>query len=115
MTPSQTARAVPSLSPSAPSLEGALRAAVGLLFHHQTDQGYWWYTLEANETIGAGILQVLHFLGGPEIQPEIQIDPEMQEGLTRRMLSEQRGNGAWGLFYEGPGDLSTTIECYFAL
>src|SRR5579885_320254 len=101
---SQRAKTVaPLLSPSS---RQALEAGVKMLFHQQEEQGWWWYTLEANETIGAGILQVLHFIG--------DADPEIQKGLTRRMLSEQRPDGSWGIFYGAPGCLSSTIECYFS-
>jgi len=105
MSLNQTAKVLERLS--TPSVERSRDAAVAMLFHHQLDEGYWWYTLEANETIGAGILQVLHFLGDADL--------EMQTGLARRLLSEQRPDGSWGVFFEGPGDLSSTIECYFAL
>lgn len=89
------------------SVEQALDAAITMLFHHQHADGYWWYTLEANEAIGAGILQVLHFLG--------ENDPDLQKGLASRMLSQQRDDGSWGIYYGDSGNLSTTIECYFAL
>ena len=85
----------------------SIQKATSLLFSHQQKEGTWWYTLEANETIGAGFIQLMHFWG--------EVDSGIQEGLIRRMLSEQRPDGSWAIFYEGPGDLSTTIECYFAL
>ncbi len=87
--------------------ESALEKAVSLLFSQQDEAGYWWYTLEANETIGAGFIQLMHFLG--------DVDDSIQSGLVRRLLSEQQNDGSWAIFYGGPGDLSTTIECYFAL
>jgi squalene-hopene/tetraprenyl-beta-curcumene cyclase len=92
---------------SPPSLNSSVENAVDLLFRQQEADGYWFYTLEANETIGAGFIQLMHFLG--------DVDSGIQTGLVRRILSEQRGDGSWALFHEGPGDLSTTIECYFAL
>lgn len=94
-------------SASSPTLTRALEKAVECLFSHQYPDGFWSYTLEANETIGAGFIQVMHFLD--------EVDPEIQKGLIRRMLREQQPDGSWTLFYGGPGDLSTTIECYFAL
>ena len=95
------------LSPSPLRESSALQKAVSLLLKHQTDEGYWWYTLEANETIGAGVIQLMHFIGA--------VDGETEKGLARRMLSQQREDGSWAVFKNGPSDLSTTVECYFAL
>ncbi len=86
--------------------EAILRAQQSLQLDQQPE-GYWWYTLEANESIGAGFIQLMHFLG--------EVDPETQAGLARRVLNEQRSDGSWPLFYDGPADLSVTVECYFAL
>ncbi len=85
----------------------ALKKAADNLFRQQHPDGYWWYTLEANESIGAGTLQVLKFLN--------LLDEETAHGLALRMLSQQRADGSWALFFDGPGDLSITIECYLAL
>ncbi len=73
----------------------------------RSDEGYWWYTLEANESICAEAIFLLHFMG--------EVDEAVQAGLARRILSCQRPDGTWALFYGGPPDLSTTIECYWAL
>ena len=89
------------------SLDSAVESSINLLLSQQTPEGYWYYTLEANESIGAGFIQLMHFLG--------DVDLEIQRGLANRILSEQRDDGSWAIFYGGPGDLSTTVECYFAL
>jgi squalene-hopene/tetraprenyl-beta-curcumene cyclase len=96
-------RAVPTPLRDTSSLE----RAVALLLSQQTEDGYWWYTLEANETIGAGVIQLQHFIG--------DVDRDVEEALARRILSQQREDGSWAVFKNGPGDLSTTIECYFSL
>ena len=36
-------------------------------------------------------------------------------GAIEHFMRQQREDGSWALFFEGPGDLSTTIEAYFAL
>lgn len=96
-----------SLRSPSPRESSALQRAVSLLMSHQAQGGYWWYTLEANEAIGAGVVQLMHFIG--------DVDKDTEEGLVRRMLSQQREDGSWSLFKDGPSDLSTTIECYFAM
>src|SRR5688572_204216 len=88
-------------------LKLAIERAQQLLLNHQFPDGYWWYTLEANETIGAEYLFLREFLGIP--------DPNLSQALSRRMLSEQRDDGSWAIYFNGPGDLSTTVECYWAL
>ena len=107
--PSQTQRSpLPSLDlqPKV-SVSQAIDRAQSLLLSHQFSSGYWWYTLEANETIGAEYLFLREFLG--------IADPQISQALCRRMLTQQRRDGSWALYYDGPGDLSTTVECYWAL
>jgi squalene-hopene cyclase len=91
----------------APELITVIEKAQNLLLTHQFPEGYWWYTLEANETIGAEYIFLREFLGIP--------DPELSRGLCQRILSQQRADGSWAIYYGGPGDLSTTVECYWAL
>ena len=73
----------------------------------QSKDYWWWYTLEATEYIAAEMIFLKHYLGVPDL--------EMEMGLARRILSKQRQDGTWALYYGGEGDLSTTIECYTAL
>lgn len=82
------------------------KASQGLLSCQHPD-GYWWFTLEANPSIDAGFIQVMHFLE--------DVDGEIQNGLVHRILQVQHEDGSWGLYYGAPGDLNTTIECYFSL
>jgi squalene-hopene/tetraprenyl-beta-curcumene cyclase len=73
----------------------------------QRTDGYWWFTLEANETIGAEFLFLMHYLG--------EVDPDIERGIMNRILDVQRDDGTWSIYHDGPPDVSTTIECYFAL
>ncbi|KAB2842456.1 squalene--hopene cyclase [bacterium] len=98
----------PAAEPLIPeSLDSSIQRAQQLLLRHQFPEGFWWYTLEANETIGAEYLFLREFLGIP--------DPKLSRALCQRMLSQQRADGSWAIYYNGPGDLSTTVECYWAL
>lgn len=89
------------------ALDMALDRASGLLLSHQAPAGYWWYTLEANETIGAEYIFLEHCLG--------QRNPHRWRRLAQRMLAEQRADGSWALAAGLDADLSTTLECYVAL
>ncbi|MDO8462614.1 MAG: squalene--hopene cyclase [Deltaproteobacteria bacterium] len=88
------------------TLEAAISLARERLLSEQSPEGYWWYTLEANETIGAGTILLMHYTG---------VDPVLQKGLARRIVSQQKEDGSWSIYYGGPGDLSATVECYVAL
>ena len=50
---------------------------------------------------------LFHFLG--------MVDKDRERKLANYILSKQTPEGFWSLWYKGPGDLSTTIEAYFAL
>ncbi len=91
------------------TLNEAMEKSTNLLLSHQFLEGFWWYTLEANESIGAEFIFLLHYLKIHENYSSIE------HKLVARMLSEQLPDGSWTLYFGGPGDLSTTLECYVAL
>ena len=63
--------------------------------------------METNVTMTAEHLLLLRFLG---------VDHhDIAEGARRHILGKQRRDGSWSLYFDGPGDLSTTIEAYVAL
>ncbi|MBT3181353.1 MAG: squalene--hopene cyclase [Deltaproteobacteria bacterium] len=84
-----------------------LQKTISLFMSHQRSDGYWWYALEANETIGAEFIFLMYYLG--------MVDEEILEGIKNRILDVQRSNGTWAIYHDGPPELSTTIECYWAL
>ena len=73
----------------------------------QSPDGYWWGELESNPTMEAEYLMLCHFTG--------RHDPERWRKVCDYILSKQRSDGSWGQYYEAPGDVSTSVECYFAL
>ena len=85
----------------------ALRKAVDWLLERQDPAGWWTDELETNVTMTAEHVLLLCFLGLP-------LDA-IREGAIRHILYHQREDGSWALYYEGPADLSTTIEAYVAL
>src|SRR5262249_61284628 len=74
---------------------------------HQFADGYWWAELESNATMDAEYILMTHVLGAR--------DDATWHGVARDIRSYQRDDGSWALYAGAPGDLSTTIECYFAL
>ena len=73
----------------------------------QHPDGYWWGELESNPTMEAEYLMLCHFTG--------RHDPERWRKVCNYILGKQRSDGSWGQYYEAPGDVSTSVECYFAL
>ena len=88
-------------------LDQTIRKASKLILSQQAKDGYWWYTLEANESINAEYILLTHYLGC--------VDKRTEKGLVGRILDVQQADGSWPLYFQGSGDLSAAIECYFAL
>ena len=73
----------------------------------QDPRGWWIGELETNVTMDAEDVLLRHFLG-------ILTKTDAEETAVW-IRSQQRGDGTWANFYDGPGDLSTTVEAYVAL
>jgi squalene-hopene/tetraprenyl-beta-curcumene cyclase len=85
----------------------ALSGVLNYFLRTQHPDGYWWGELESNPTMEAEYVMLTHFLGSDEGDRI----PLVAEDIRRR----QSPDGSWQMYYGAPGDLSTTIECYFAL
>ncbi|HEY6486200.1 MAG TPA: squalene--hopene cyclase [Candidatus Cybelea sp.] len=85
----------------------ALGRAVDWLLYQQNEEGWWSGELETNVTMTAEHVLLFKFLGLP-------VDG-FRTGAIAHILNHQRGDGSWALYYDGPADLSTTIEAYVAL
>src|SRR6267154_4253830 len=73
----------------------------------QDDAGWWRGELQTNVTMDAEDMLLREFLGVRR-----QDESERSAAWIR---SQQRADGTWANFHGGPGDLSTTIEAYWAL
>ena len=85
---------------------GVDRATAHLL-SRQDRQGWWRGRLETNVTMDAEDLLMRQFLGVRTA--------EQTERSARWIRSQQRADGSWATFFDGPADLSTTVEAYMAL
>ncbi|MGC8493277.1 MAG: squalene--hopene cyclase [Syntrophobacteraceae bacterium] len=90
-----------------PQVEEAVRRSCEYFMRAQHPEGYWWSELESNVTITAEYVMLAHLLG-------ISLDGK-KESIVRYFLGRQDENGAWGLYHGDGGEISTTIEAYFAL
>jgi squalene-hopene/tetraprenyl-beta-curcumene cyclase len=92
---------------SATDARACLDSAREALFAAQHDCGWWKGTLETNVTMDAEDLFLRAFLGVS--------DPVITAGAAAWIRSQQRDDGTWANFFDGPPDLSTTVEAYWAL
>lgn len=85
----------------------ALERACEHLLSLQDEAGWWRGELQTNVTMDAEDILLREFLG-------IRTAPQTERSAAW-IRSQQREDGTWSNFHGGPGELSTTIEAYFAL
>jgi squalene-hopene/tetraprenyl-beta-curcumene cyclase len=85
----------------------ALELACEHLLSLQDEAGWWQGELQTNVTMDAEDMLLREFLGIRRA--------EETERSAAWIRSQQREDGTWSNFHGGPGDLSTTIEAYWAL
>src|SRR5438876_12093600 len=85
----------------------AIARATQYLVATQHPHGYWHAPLEANVTMEAEYVFFNRMLGRDR--------PDLDRRMAERMLALQQADGSWPQYVDGPGNLSTTVECYFAL
>jgi squalene-hopene/tetraprenyl-beta-curcumene cyclase len=85
----------------------ALELACERLLALQHEGGWWQGELQTNVTMDAEDMLLREFLG-------IRGEEETRRSAAW-IRSQQRADGTWANFHGGPGELSTTIEAYWAL
>ena len=76
-------------------------------FSVQKEDGHWCAELESNATITSEYVMMSQALG-------VSLEPKKAD-LIKYFKGNQKENGSWGIAFNYPGDVSTTVECYFAL
>ncbi len=84
--------------------EVTLARACEHLLALQDGAGFWRGELQTNVTMDAEDILLREFLG-------VRRDDETERSAAW-IRSQQREDGTWANFYDGPGELSTTIEAY---
>lgn len=94
-----------------PGLHDAARDALGRatdrLERIQDPSGFWWGELESNSTMTAEHVFLVSALG-------LQRPDDMRR-MANEILATQCEDGLWRVWFSGPGDLSVSVECYYAL
>jgi squalene-hopene/tetraprenyl-beta-curcumene cyclase len=88
-------------------LAEAIDAARVRILGRQHADGYWQYELEADCTIPAEYILMLHYLG--------ESDRLLESRLAEYLRGHQSRDGGWPLYPGGALDVSCSVKCYFAL
>jgi squalene-hopene/tetraprenyl-beta-curcumene cyclase len=92
---------------TAQRLDRAVAAARDELIRLQAPDGCWQFELEADCTIPAEYIMMMHFLG--------EIDEPLQRKIAVYLRARQADHGGWPLYYGGAFDISCSVKAYFAL
>jgi squalene-hopene/tetraprenyl-beta-curcumene cyclase len=104
-TPRSAQRFVdPSLSQP---LDRAITAARDALTRLQHVGGCWQFPLEADCTIPAEYIMMMHFLD--------EIDAALEAKLAVHLRARQADHGGWPLYHDGAFNISCSVKAYFAL
>jgi squalene-hopene/tetraprenyl-beta-curcumene cyclase len=89
------------------ALDAAIDRGTRRLLELQRPDGIWVGELESNVTMTAQHLFWHHVLG--------LRTPELDRRIANELMARRRDDGTWAIWFEGPADLSTSIEAYVAL
>src|SRR6478609_4225009 len=87
-------------------LDQAIDRGTRRLLELQRPDGIWVGELESNVTMTAQHLFWHHYL-------DLRT-PELDRRIANELLARRRDDGTWSIWFEGPPDLSTSIEAYVA-
>ena len=88
-------------------VEAAIQHAAGALLDLQQPDGYWCFELEADCTIPAEYILMMHYLD--------EVDEQLAQKLASYLRARQGPDGGWPLYYGGNADISCSVKTYYAL
>jgi squalene-hopene/tetraprenyl-beta-curcumene cyclase len=88
-------------------LDRSIARASHFLMKHQHPDGYWCFELEADCTIPAEYILMMHFMG--------EIDEHVETKIAAYLRAHQCEDGGWNLFYGGDSEISCSVKAYYAL
>ena len=88
-------------------LEEVIARARDALAAQQSAEGYWLLELEADCTISAEYILMMHFLN--------EIDEPLQARIAAYLREHQAQHDGWPLYYDGAFDMSCSVKAYMAL
>jgi squalene-hopene/tetraprenyl-beta-curcumene cyclase len=87
-------------------LDAAIERGTRRLLELQRPDGIWVGELESNVTMTSQHLFWNHYLG--------LRTPDLDRRIANELMARMRDDGTWSIWFEGPADLSTSIEAYVA-
>ncbi|MDH3317610.1 MAG: squalene--hopene cyclase [Gammaproteobacteria bacterium] len=88
-------------------LDAAIARGLKTLQQEQHAEGYWCYEFEADCTIPAEYILMMHFMD--------EVDEALEQKIAVYLRSHQADDGGWPLYYGGVLDLSCSVKAYYAL
>jgi squalene-hopene/tetraprenyl-beta-curcumene cyclase len=90
-------------------LDDAIDTAREALLRNQAEDGSWCFEFEADCTIPAEYILMMHFMD--------EIDEVLQQRIARYLRAQQQldTHGGWPQYLGGAIDISCTVKCYYAL
>lgn len=88
-------------------IEEATRKAREALLALQHPDGYWCFELEADCTIPAEYILMMHYMD--------EIDDDLEGRIANYLRGHQESHGGWPLFPGGQFDISCSVKAYYAL
>ena len=88
-------------------LDRAIAQARDAMTAEQSAAGYWLFELEADCTIPAEYIMMMHFLD--------EIDTELETKIAAYVRAHQQPGGGWPLYHGGEFNMSCTVKAYYAL
>jgi squalene-hopene/tetraprenyl-beta-curcumene cyclase len=88
-------------------LDRAVVDARDAVVARQSAEGYWLFELEADCTIPAEYIMMMHFLD--------EIDAGLEVKLCRYLRAAQAEHGGWPLYHGGDLNISCSVKAYYAL
>jgi squalene-hopene/tetraprenyl-beta-curcumene cyclase len=89
------------------SLNRAIDVARDELLNRQSEHGYWLFELEADCTIPAEYIKMMHYLD--------EIDSSLEAKLATYLRAHQADHGGWPLYHGGDLNISASVKAYYAL
>ena len=88
-------------------LERAIRHAANALLDLQHPDGYWCFELEADCTIPAEYILMMHYTD--------ELDSQLESKIASYLRARQGEDGGWPLYYGGNAEISCSVKAYYAL
>lgn len=88
-------------------LDRAVQCAAEALLGLQHRDGHWSFELEADCTIPAEYILMMHYMD--------EVNAELEKKLASYLRAHQGKDGGWPLYYGGSAELSCSVKSYYAL